>query len=58
MAGCSPSPAKALKLNTTTAKATATKDISANASESYGEKIYGGITSHQELKSEPVTVAA
>ncbi|WP_327371492.1 DUF2510 domain-containing protein [Streptomyces sp. NBC_01217] len=50
-------PAKALKLNTTTAKATATKDISANASESYGEKIYGGITSHQELKSEPVTVA-
>ncbi|MFF2411752.1 DUF2510 domain-containing protein [Streptomyces sp. NPDC058092] len=50
-------PAKALKLDTTTAKATATKDISANATESYGEKIYGGITSHQELKSEPVTVA-
>ncbi|MFB6987102.1 DUF2510 domain-containing protein [Streptomyces sp. NPDC056304] len=50
-------PATALKLDTTTAKATATKDISANATESYGEKIYGGITSHQELKSEPVTVA-
>ncbi|MFE7397259.1 DUF2510 domain-containing protein [Streptomyces sp. NPDC057557] len=50
-------PAKALKLDTTTAKATATKDISANATESYGEKIYGGITSHQELKSGPVTVA-
>ncbi|MFF9512337.1 DUF2510 domain-containing protein [Streptomyces sp. NPDC014724] len=50
-------PATALKLDTTTAKATATKDISANAAESYGEKIYGGITSHQELKSEPVTVA-
>ncbi|MFH8473943.1 DUF2510 domain-containing protein [Streptomyces sp. NPDC018000] len=50
-------PAKALKLDTTTAKATATKDISANATESYGEKIYGGITSHQELKSQPVTVA-
>ncbi|WPW33723.1 DUF2510 domain-containing protein [Streptomyces atratus] len=50
-------PAKALKLDTTTAKATATKDISANATESYGEKIYGGITSHQELKSGPITVA-
>ncbi|MER5360666.1 DUF2510 domain-containing protein [Streptomyces sp. NPDC002785] len=50
-------PAKALKLDTTTAQATATKDISANATESYGEKIYGGITSHQELKSQPVTVA-
>ncbi|MFD4950014.1 hypothetical protein ACFWNT_48030, partial [Streptomyces sp. NPDC058409] len=50
-------PAKALKLDTTTAKATATKDISANATESYGEKIYGGITSHQELKSGPVSVA-
>lgn len=50
-------PAKALKLDTTTAKATAEKDITANATESYGEKIYGGITSHQELKSEPVTVA-
>ncbi|MFF1505223.1 DUF2510 domain-containing protein [Streptomyces sp. NPDC058316] len=50
-------PATALRLDTTTAKATATKDISANATESYGEKIYGGITSHQELKSEPVTVA-
>ncbi|MFF8912858.1 DUF2510 domain-containing protein [Streptomyces sp. NPDC015032] len=50
-------PAKVLKLDTTTAKATATKDISSNAEESYGEKIYGGITSHQQLKSGPVTVA-
>ncbi|MFI9630396.1 DUF2510 domain-containing protein [Streptomyces sp. NPDC052042] len=50
-------PAKALRLDTTTAKATATQDISANASESYGEKVYGGITSHRELKSGPVTVA-
>lgn len=49
-------PAKALKLNTTTARATAEKDIAANAKDSYGEQIYGGITSHQELKSEPVTV--
>ncbi|MFJ5724872.1 DUF2510 domain-containing protein [Streptomyces sp. NPDC093149] len=55
--GVSSMPATALKLDTTTAKATATKDISANATESYGEKIYGGITSHQELRSEPVTVA-
>ncbi|WLQ39212.1 DUF2510 domain-containing protein [Streptomyces laculatispora] len=50
-------PAKALKLNTTTARATAEKDIAANAKDSYGEQIYGGITSHEELKSEPVTVA-
>lgn len=50
-------PAAALKLTTKTAKATAEKDIAANAEESYGEKIYGGITSHQELKSEAVTVA-
>ncbi|MFB8085201.1 DUF2510 domain-containing protein [Streptomyces sp. NPDC055992] len=50
-------PAEALKLSTRTAKATAEKDIGTNADESYGEKIYGGITSHEELKSEAVTVA-
>ncbi|MFJ7625117.1 DUF2510 domain-containing protein [Streptomyces sp. NPDC097595] len=50
-------PAEALKLTTKTAKATAEKDIETNANESYGEKIYGGITSHEELKSEAVTVA-
>ncbi|MFD7861928.1 DUF2510 domain-containing protein [Streptomyces sp. NPDC057682] len=50
-------PAAALKLTTKTAKATAEKDIAANAEESYGEKIYGGITSHRQLKSESVTVA-
>lgn len=50
-------PAEALKLSTKTAKATAEKDIATNAKESYGEEIYGGITSHQELKSEAVTVA-
>ncbi len=50
-------PAAALKLDATTAKAAAEKDISANAQESYGEKIYEGITSHKELKSEAVTVA-
>ncbi|MGW1227208.1 DUF2510 domain-containing protein [Streptomyces sp. NPDC001515] len=50
-------PAAALKLTTRTAKETAEKDIAANAEESYGEKIYGGITSHRQLKSEAVTVA-
>lgn len=50
-------PAVALKLNATTAKAAAEKDISANAKESYGGQIYGGITSHKVLRSEAVTVA-
>ncbi|MFI6124452.1 DUF2510 domain-containing protein [Streptomyces sp. NPDC051064] len=50
-------PAQALKVEATTAKAAAEADIKANAEESYGEKIYGGITSHEELKSESVTVA-
>ncbi|WP_405667019.1 DUF2510 domain-containing protein [Streptomyces sp. NBC_01166] len=50
-------PAQALKVEATTAKAAAEADIKANAEESYGEKIYGGITSHEELKSEAVTVA-
>ncbi|MET9594355.1 DUF2510 domain-containing protein [Streptomyces sp. NPDC006516] len=50
-------PAQALKVEATTAKAAAEADIEANAEESYGEKVYGGITSHKELKSEAVTVA-
>ncbi|GAA2922832.1 DUF2510 domain-containing protein [Kitasatospora cinereorecta] len=50
-------PAQALKVTATTAKAAAEADIEANAEESYGEKIYGGITSHQQLRSEAVTVA-
>ncbi|MFE7628541.1 DUF2510 domain-containing protein [Streptomyces sp. NPDC057509] len=50
-------PAEALELTTRTAKATAEKDIEDNAEQSYGGKIYGGITSHQQLKSEAVTVA-
>ncbi|MGY3678423.1 hypothetical protein ACVWXU_002046 [Streptomyces sp. TE33382] len=50
-------PAIALKLDATTAEAAAKKDIAVNAEESYGEKIYGGITSHEQLRSEPVTVA-
>lgn len=40
-----------------TAKATAEKDIGLNAKESYGGKVYGKISSHQQLKSEEVTVA-
>ncbi|MFJ8769302.1 DUF2510 domain-containing protein [Streptomyces clavifer] len=50
-------PAQALKVTATTAKAAAEADIEANAEESYGEKIYGGITSHKQLRSEAVTVA-
>ncbi|MEU1125704.1 DUF2510 domain-containing protein [Streptomyces sp. NPDC005899] len=50
-------PAQALELSETTAKAAAEADIKTNAEESYGEKIYGGITSHEELRSEAVTVA-
>ncbi|WP_203187495.1 DUF2510 domain-containing protein [Streptomyces pratensis] len=50
-------PAQALEVEATTAKAAAEADIKVNAEESYGEKIYGGITSHEELRSEAVTVA-
>lgn len=50
-------PAQALKVTATTAKAAAEADIETNAEESYGEEIYGGITSHQQLRSEAVTVA-
>ncbi|MGW0855627.1 DUF2510 domain-containing protein [Streptomyces sp. NPDC002690] len=50
-------PAAALENTEKTAEAAAKKDISVNAEESYGADIYEGITSHQELKSEAVTVA-
>ncbi|MFD3652884.1 DUF2510 domain-containing protein [Streptomyces sp. 24-1644] len=50
-------PAAALGLKAATAEEAAKKDIAANAEESYGEKIYEGITSHRTLKSEAVTVA-
>ncbi|MGW1818530.1 DUF2510 domain-containing protein [Streptomyces sp. NPDC002125] len=50
-------PAQALEIEATTAKAAAEADIKTNAEDSYGEKVYGGITSHEELKSEAVTVA-
>ncbi|MFJ5292544.1 DUF2510 domain-containing protein [Streptomyces sp. NPDC088348] len=49
-------PAIALKISTTDPKTAAKKDIAGNAKESYGETS-SGITSHQLLKSEAVTVA-
>ncbi|WP_103515893.1 DUF2510 domain-containing protein [Streptomyces sp. SM10] len=55
--GVSSAPAQALKIEATTAKAAAEADIKTNAEESYGEKVYGGITSHEQLRSEAVTVA-
>ncbi|MFJ8001762.1 DUF2510 domain-containing protein [Streptomyces sp. NPDC096310] len=50
-------PAAALKITTTSAKAAAEQDIETNAEESYGGTTYGKISSHQQLKSEAVTVA-
>ncbi|WP_431041332.1 DUF2510 domain-containing protein [Streptomyces sp. P1-3] len=41
----------------TTAEGIAKEDIAENAKGNYSVKSYGGITSHTELKSEPVTVA-
>lgn len=50
-------PAVALEIKATTAKAAAEADIKKNAEESYGGESYGEISSHEELKSEAVTVA-
>ncbi|MFF2189311.1 DUF2510 domain-containing protein [Streptomyces sp. NPDC058155] len=50
-------PAIALEIKATTAKAAAEADIKKNAEESYGGESYGEISSHEELKSEAVTVA-
>ncbi|KPH98991.1 Protein of unknown function DUF2510 [Actinobacteria bacterium OK074] len=44
-------------LKSTTAEAAAKEDIAANAKESYGGAAYGGISSHEVLASEAVTVA-
>ncbi|WP_327299489.1 DUF2510 domain-containing protein [Streptomyces sp. NBC_01197] len=49
-------PALALKISATDPETAAKKDIAGNAKESYGESS-SGITSHQLLKSEAVTVA-
>jgi hypothetical protein len=50
-------PAEAMNIKATTAEAAAKEDISANATISYGGDIYGGVTSHTQLKSAAVTVA-
>jgi hypothetical protein len=50
-------PAQALKITAKTAETAAKADISVNATSSYGGKAYGAITSHEQLKSEAVTVA-
>ncbi|MFE2295957.1 DUF2510 domain-containing protein [Streptomyces sp. NPDC059452] len=50
-------PAVALKLTAKTPEAAAKQDIAVNAEESYGGDAYGKVSSHEELKSGPVTVA-
>ncbi|MEU6200818.1 DUF2510 domain-containing protein [Streptomyces sp. NPDC047061] len=50
-------PAVLLGTKGDTAEAVAKADISANATESYGGKSYGSITSHEVLASKAVTVA-
>ncbi|WP_103533096.1 DUF2510 domain-containing protein [Streptomyces sp. SM11] len=50
-------PAAAMKLTAETPEEAAKKDIAVNAKESYGGKTYGKLVSHEELKSEAVTVA-
>jgi hypothetical protein len=56
-AGVNSIPAAGLEIEATTAQAAAKEDIKANAEESYGGKSYGSISSHEELRSEAVTVA-
>ncbi|CAL9375234.1 DUF2510 domain-containing protein [Streptomyces sp. enrichment culture] len=55
--GAYSAPALALGTRGSTAEEVAKADISANAEESYGGDSYGGITSHEVLVSEAVTVA-
>ncbi|MEU9442939.1 DUF2510 domain-containing protein [Streptomyces sp. NPDC048304] len=55
--GAYSAPAQALGTKGATAEEVAKADIAANAKESYGGKVYGGITSHQVLGSGAVTVA-
>ncbi|MEV7791866.1 DUF2510 domain-containing protein [Streptomyces sp. NPDC087512] len=55
--GAYSAPAIVLDTKGTTAEEVAKADIEANAEESYGGASYGGITSHEELASEAVTVA-
>lgn len=55
--GAYSAPALALGTKGSTAEEIAKADIAANAEESYGGKSYGGITSHDVLAAESVTVA-
>ncbi|GAA2730362.1 DUF2510 domain-containing protein [Streptomyces nogalater] len=55
--GAYSAPAMVLRTKGDTAEEVAKADIAANAEESYGGTTYGGITSHEELASEAVTVA-
>ncbi|MEU3978964.1 DUF2510 domain-containing protein [Streptomyces sp. NPDC026672] len=55
--GAYSAPVEALGTKGDTAEEVAKADIAVNAKESYGGKTYGGITSHQVLASEAVTVA-
>jgi hypothetical protein len=55
--GAYSTPAQAVGTKGDTAEEVAKADIAANAEESYGGKVYGGITSHQVLGSGAVTVA-
>ncbi|CAL9651173.1 DUF2510 domain-containing protein [Streptomyces sp. enrichment culture] len=55
--GAYSAPAMVLGTKGGTAEEVAKADIEANAEESYGGESYGGITSHEELASEAVTVA-
>ncbi|WP_313896883.1 DUF2510 domain-containing protein [Streptomyces sp. GC420] len=56
-AGVSSVLAEGLKLKSRTAEAAAKEDIESNAEESYGGESYGSLSSHEQLKSEAVTVA-
>ncbi|WP_431960635.1 DUF2510 domain-containing protein [Actinacidiphila sp. bgisy160] len=55
--GVTTEPAYAAGIKATTPKAAATEDIARNAAESYGDEIYGAITSHEVTGSGAVTVA-
>lgn len=55
--GVTTEPAVGAGIKATTPKAAATEDIAKNAAESYGDDIYGGITSHEVTGSGAVTVA-
>lgn len=50
-------PGAALKITATTPEAAAKQDIAPNAANSYSTSIYGATTSHEQVLSEPVTVA-